>query len=947
MTDDAVPNKPAAKHAHSLPINLVVSEFRSNINNGLTAADAQKRMAEHGANELREVPRPTFLHMLLQQFKDFVIIILIVAAAISIVVGEAVDAIAIIAIVLINAIIGVVQESKAENALRALKKMAAPNARVVRDGLPQSIPAHDIVPGDVVILEAGNYVPADMRLIEAVNLKIDEASLTGESSPAEKAAEVVLDKGVPVGDRKNTAFMSTVVTYGRGKGLVTSTGMDTEIGLIARMIQSYEEEETPLQKRLDELGKTLSTVALFLCAMVFVIGIVRNASGSGYETSILTLFMTAVSLAIAAVPEGLPAVVTITLALGMQRMVRRHVLLRKLRAVETLGSTTVICSDKTGTLTQNKMSVTKIYAAGQMIDVTGKGYDPTGAFSSNGDSIDAAGDRSLALLLLSAALCNDAQLRQTGDGDWRMIGDPTEGALIVAAAKAGLQNDVLNDAYPRVGEVPFDSVRKCMTTIHDVQDEGSKVQAAAASATAAPLPHTRYPIPQFSSPYAAFLKGAPDIILDLCTHVQDDQGVHPLSAEDRQRILAANESMADHALRVLGMAYRPLDSIPDDLGTVESGLTFLGLTGMIDAARPEVKVAVHLCRQAGIKAVMITGDYKNTATAVAKELDFFTPGRETVTGAELDKLSDEAFSKIVNEVDVYARVSPEHKVRIVEALKSQNHIVAMTGDGVNDAPALKRASIGVAMGITGTDVAKETADMVITDDNFASIVSGVEEGRIIYGNIRKFVYYLLACNVAEILIIFFAQLIGLPLPLRPIQLLWLNLLTDGLPALALAMEKGDPDVMQRRPRPATEPIINREMWTGIGVQTVVATFAVLAAFVYGLSHFAGLPGEGTLTSAQTMAFVVLNSAELLVVYAFRSERFSLFRIGFLTNRPLIGATLLSFALLLAVIYIPFFDPIFYTTNLPLREWLVMIPLISLPFIAAELTKLAWRRREER
>jgi Ca2+-transporting ATPase len=510
----------------------------------------------------------------------------------------------------------------------------------------------------------------------------------------------------------------------------------------------------------------------------------------------------------------------------------------------------------------------------------------------------------------------------------------------------------MNDVYPRVSEIPFDSVRKYMTTIHDMQGStkqaaGSREQGAVTSVAALPNPESRYPIPVFSSAYAAFLKGAPDIILDLCTHIQEDNDVRPLNADDRQRVLAANESMADHALRVLGMAYKPLNSIPEDLTTVESGLTFLGLTGMIDAARPEVKDAVRLCRKAGIKAVMITGDYKNTATAVAKELDFFTPGRETVTGAELDQLSDEAFSKIVNEVDVYARVSPEHKVRIVEALKSQNHIVAMTGDGVNDAPALKRASIGVAMGITGTDVAKATADMVITDDNFASIVSGVEEGRIIYGNIRKFVYYLLACNVAEILIIFVSQLVGLPLPLRPIQLLWLNLLTDGLPALALAIEKGDPDVMQRRPRPSTEPIINREMWAGIGVQTVVATFAVLTAFVYGLSYFAGLPGEGTLTSAQTMAFVVLNSAELLVVYAFRSERFSLFRIGLLTNRPLIGATLLSFVLLLAVVYVPFFDPIFYTADLSLREWLIMIPLIILPFIAAELTKLVWRRREAR
>jgi P-type Ca2+ transporter type 2C len=921
--------------AHSRPIPALVADFRTHVGHGLTASEARSRLASHGANELREVPRPTLLHMLLDQFKDFVVIILIVAALISVAVGEGVDAIAITAIVVINAIIGVAQESKAENALRALKKMAAPNARVVRDGTPQSIAAFEIVPGDLVILEAGNYVPADMRLIEAFNLKIDEASLTGESTPSEKVAEVVLDADVAVGDRKNTAFMSTLVTYGRGKGLVTSTGMDTEIGLIARMIQSYEEEETPLQKRLDELGKTLSTVALSLCALVFVIGVIRNATGSAYQTSILTLFMTAVSLAIAAVPEGLPAVVTITLALGMQRMVRRHVLLRKLRAVETLGSTTVICSDKTGTLTQNKMSVTQVYAAGQTMNVTGKGYDPVGAFSGSANN-------ALPLLLLTATMCNDAQLVKTDDDQWRMIGDPTEGALVVAAAKAGLTHDVLNAAYPRLNEIPFDSDRKCMTTIHEVQ--GS---VPLSSGVSVPIPSALYPVPVVPSPFVAFVKGAPDVILELCTTMQDSDGVRALSAEDRRCLAAANEAMADQALRVLGMAYRPLAAIPDDLSNVESGLTFLGLTGMIDAARPEVKAAVHLCRQAGMKAVMITGDYKNTATAIAKELDFFTPGRETMTGAELDLLTDEDFDKVVNEIDVYARVSAQHKVRIVEALKSQNHIVAMTGDGVNDAPALKRASIGVAMGITGTDVSKETADMVLTDDNFASIVSAVEEGRIIYSNIRKFVYYLLACNVAEILIIFIAQLIGLPLPLRPIQLLWLNLLTDGLPALALALEKGDPDVMQRRPRPAGEPVINRQMWIGIAVQSVVGTVAVLAAFVYGLNHFAGLPGEGTLIAAQTMAFIVLNAAELVVVYAFRSERFSLFRIGLLSNLPLVGATLLSFVLLLAVIYIPFFDPIFYTTNLPLREWLVLIPLIVLPFAAAEMTKLVWRRQEAR
>jgi Ca2+-transporting ATPase len=929
--------------AHSRPVRDLVAEFKTNVTSGLSPDEASARLSERGANELREAPRPTFWHMLLEQFKDFVVLILIVAAGISIVVGEAVDAIAITAIVIINAVIGVVQESKAENALRALKKMAAPNARVVRDGVPQTIAAREIVPGDLVILEAGNYVPADMRLVEAVNLRIDEASLTGESTPSGKEAEIVLARDAPVGDRKNLAFMSTLVSYGRGKGLVISTGMDTEIGLIAKMIQSYDEEETPLQKRLAELGKTLSAIALSVCALVFLIGIARYATNPDYHTSVLELFMTAVSLAIAAVPEGLPAVVTITLALGMQRMVRRHVLLRKLRAVETLGSTTVICSDKTGTLTQNQMTVTQIYAAGQLIHVTGKGYDPVGAFRMDATDVDPVSNQPLSLLLLSAVLCNDAQLIHSEEGAWRMIGDPTEGALVVMAAKAGLSCDRLEKAYPRVNEIPFDSDRKRMTTINEAPaGSGFRFSGSAAQEL---TPDTRHPIPT-TPRYAAFVKGAPDIVLELCTSIHDANGVRPMTADDRQRALDANEDMATGALRVLGMAYRPLDQI-GELDHIEEDLVFLGLAGMIDAARPEVKVAVRLCRQAGMKAVMITGDYKSTATAIAKELDFFTPGRETVTGAELDTLSDEAFAKIVNEVDVYARVSPQHKVRIVDALRSQNHIVAMTGDGVNDAPALKRADIGVAMGITGTDVSKETADMVLTDDNFASIVAAVEEGRIIYSNIRKFVFFLLACNVAEILIIFVAQLLGLPLPLRPIQLLWLNLLTDGLPALALALEKGDPDVMQHPPRPASEPVINRRMWIGIGIQAIVGAVAVLAAFIYGLKQFAGLPGDGTLIAAQTMAFIVLNCAELIVVFSFRSERFLVWSIGLFTNRAVVGATLLSFALLLVVVYIPVLQPIFYTTNLALNEWLVMIPLMFLPFVAAEITKLYWRQHEQK
>ncbi len=982
----------------------VVSDLlQTDLHAGLTTAQAQERLHDYGFNELQEMPRPSLWQMFLAQFRDFVVIILIVAAAIALLLGETVDALAIAAIVVINAVIGVVQEAKAENALRALQKMSAPNARALRDGIPQVVPARELVPGDVVLLEAGNYVPADMRLVEAVNLRIDEASLTGESVPADKRAEVVLSTDAPLGDRKNMAYMGTMVTYGRGKGIVTTTAMHTEIGLIAKMLQAFGEEETPLQRKLGQLGAILGMMALAVCVLVFAIGVLRDTSFSifgdqtgtlfsdalayvgAFRFDLLNLFMTAVSLAIAAVPEGLPAVVTITLALGMQRMVRRHVLLRKLKAVETLGSTTVICSDKTGTLTQNEMMVTSIYVNGRTYQVTGTGYEPVGTFQNDGSAIDPLADETMTILLETAALCNDAQLLVQGDNTWRMVGDPTEGALVVAAAKAKLTRDVLAILYPRQAEIPFDGDRKRMTTIHKVWDVENRLRIAdyglqtlaywpgttggALTIADDGLPATDYglqktlselpkaedgplsadraipvsSIVRFSSPYVVFVKGAAGTVLGLCASVQENGRVRAITEADRNRILSAHDSMAGQALRVLGMAYRPLEAVPEDLDQAESDLIFVGLAGMIDAARPEVKDAVAICRQAGIRAVMITGDARLTAIAIGKELDFLGDKDEVLTGQELDNLSDQQLVEKAKNTTVYARVSPHHKVRIVEALKEQGEIVAMTGDGVNDAPALKRADIGVAMGITGTDVSKETSDMVLTDDNFASIVAAVEEGRIIYNNIRKFVYYLLSCNIAEILIIFLAQLMGLPLPLRPIQLLWLNLLTDGLPALSLALEKGDPDVMQRKPRDPGEPVINRSMWIGMAVQAVTVTTAVLSAFIYGLHHFAGLQGDGQIIAAQTMAFVVLNCAELIVVYAFRSEHFSVFKIGFFSNPATVGATLLSFVLLLAVVYVPFLDPIFYTVELPLREWLVMVPLMVLPFLAAEATKLVqWR-----
>ncbi len=916
---------------HDQAVEHVVRTLHTSPVQGLSTEEAKARLEKYGPNELVERPPTPLWKMFLDQFNNFLVIILLVSSVVSFFLGEYVEAGAIMAIVVLNTVLGVLQESKAEEALAALKKMAAPHAQVIRDGSFATIPARELVPGDLVILEAGNYVPADLRLVEGVNLRVDEAALTGESVAVEKRADVVLDREIPLGDRRNTAYMGTLVTYGRGRGVVVSTGMSTEFGLIAEMIQTYEEEPTPLQIKLDQLGKWLGGACLAICTIVFVIGLL-------YGVGFLHMFLTAISLAIAAVPEGLPAVVTICLALGMQEMIRRHALLRRLPAVETLGSATAICSDKTGTLTQNKMMVVRIYAAGQSLSVTGAGYEPDGEFHRQGQPLDPRQEPELRRLLSAGLLCNDAYLETSGMAadkprTWRLVGDPTEGALVVAAAKAGLWKHEVEAQYPRVAEVPFDSERKRMSTIHRVNG-----QMVAGN--------------QEAAPYVVYVKGAPDIVLDLCDYIDENGQVSPLTAEKRAEILKANENMADEALRVLGVAYRPLPQVAENSSTtermgeltrqVERELTFMGLIGMIDPARPEVKPAIAMARGAGIRTAMVTGDYRNTAVAIARELDLLTPGGKVLTGAELDGLSDEQFARMVEEVQIYARVSPQHKVRIVEALKARGHIVAMTGDGVNDAPALKRANIGVAMGITGTDVSKETADMVLTDDNYASIVSAVEEGRIIYSNIRKFVYYLLSCNLGEIMVIFLAMLGNWGIPLTPIQLLWLNLLTDGAPALALGLEKGDPDIMERQPRPPQEPIVNREMVWGILIQTLAITAATLAAFLIGKQWF----GE-QIEGAQTMAFATLSTSELLRAYTSRSERYSVFQIGVFSNKYMQIAVIASIVLLLAVIYVPFLDPIFNTTFLGWKEWAVMLPLIFIPSAAAELTKWGLRHSAER
>lgn len=916
---------------HSRTVQETTEALGTDPATGLTTAEAETRLAQYGSNELTEQPRPGFWQLLLGQFQNFVILILIVAAVVSLLLGEVVEASAIMTIVVLNAVLGVVQESKAEEALAALKKMAAPDAHVLRDGHRLTIPARELVPGDVVFLEAGNYIPADLRLVESVNLKIDEASLTGESVPVEKMANVRLSQDVPLGDRVNCASMGTTVTYGRGAGVVTATGMQTQIGLIAEMIQSYEPEPTPLQRRLDQLGKWLGWGSLAICGLVFIVALIRDTDISIIATQglasylaqtqqqIMDLFIVAVSLAIAAVPEGLPAVVTICLAMGMRKMVQRNALIRRLPAVETLGSATVICSDKTGTLTQNEMMAVRLYVANLRLDVSGEGYQPTGKFTNYGDPADPRDNPEMVALLTGSLLCSDAQLEslesEENGRQYRMVGDPTEGSLVVAAAKSGLWRGEVERRLPRVAEVPFDSERKRMTTIHHADGDGEE--------------------------YIVYVKGAPDVMLSLCDSILEEGVDVPLTPGRRQHIDNINRDLGREGLRVLAVACRRLDELPAEVSaeTVETDLTLIGLVAMTDPARPEVGPAVEKARLAGIRTVMITGDYLDTARAIAQEIGLLRPNGQSLTGAELGDMSDEQLAECIKDVDVFARVSPQHKVRIVEALKAQDQVVAMTGDGVNDAPALKRADIGVAMGITGTDVSKETADMVLTDDNYASIVSAVEQGRIIYSNIRKFVYYLISCNMAEIMIIFLATLAGQAPPLTAIQLLWLNLLTDGAPALALGMERGDPDIMEQPPRPVREPIINRFMLAGTTVQTIAITTVVLAAYYIG---WAWDPSSPAL--AQTMAFVTLSASELVRAYTARSERVSLFRLGVFSNKYMQYAVLLSAVLLFSVIYVPVLQPIFNTVPLGMQEWAVVLPLLFVPAIAAEITKSTARLR---
>lgn len=864
---------------------------------GLSERDANQKLEKYGPNTLTEKKKISAFKILFDQFKDFMVLILIACTLISAFMGELTEAITIIAIVMLNCILGFVQEYRTERTMEALRELAAPVARVIRDGKLVEIPAEIIVPGDLIVLEAGDRVPADAILVEANGLLVDESLLTGESVPVEKSLNPEYSKSDNIGDRLNHLFMGTIVTSGRAKALVNATGMATEMGKIADMIQNIEDEETPLQKRLEHLGKFIVYGCLVICAIVSLTGIIRGEK-------IFTMLLSGISLAVAAVPEGLPAIVTIALALGVQRMLKRNSFVKKLPAVETLGCASVICSDKTGTLTENKMTVRKIYTGGKLIDINGGSLSSEGEFSISGKVIDPLNLESLKLSIQISSLCNNAVMTKATKSSnavdkmksilskqdkWELSGEATEAALLVAGAKAGLTQEQLNSTYNRIGEIPFDSDRKCMSVICESKKGETFV----------------------------FTKGAPDIIIEKCTKLYSSTGVRELSKEDKRLILKKNDELAKDALRVLGVAYKKLSSKKYDNRHVEEELIFVGLIGMIDPPRKEAVNAVRKCRFAGIKPVMITGDHKITAGAIARELDIITEGEKVVTGAELEAMDDAKLQSIVNDVSVYARVSPKHKLRIVKALKKQGHIVAMTGDGVNDAPAIKEADIGVAMGITGTDVTKEAASMVLLDDNFATIVAAIEEGRIIYDNIRKFIRYMLSCNIGEVLTMFLGMLIGLPLPLLPIQILWVNLVTDGLPAIALSLDPAEKDIMMRPPRGAKENIFSNGLLNLILFRGALVGLSTLAVFI-SILYF-----TGNVTTARTGAFVTLVLTQLIHVFECKSERKNIFEINLFNNIPLVLAVICSLIMIIGVVYIPVFQGVFKTVSLSYYDWVLI------------------------
>ena len=914
---------------HAMDEKTVLKELNTNLK-GLTNEEAKRRLKEYGYNELKETKRRTALQMFLEEFKDVFIILLLVATFLAAIIGyyESVnepgksfletytDSITIGIIVLLCAVAGFIQEYRAEKALDALKKLTAPKARVLRNGKEEMIPANEVVPGDILLLEAGDRLPADARLLEVVDLQTNEAVLTGESNPVSKELGVIKAE-MPLADRENMVFTATHITYGRGKAVVVATGMNTEFGRIAEMVQTTEEEETPLQKKLDKFAKKIAKIVIILSAIIFFLEIF--AEGLKIK-AVIDSFMTSIALAISVVPEGLPAIVTVGLALGAREFAKRNAIIRKLSSAESLGSTTVICSDKTGTLTRGEMTVHKIYINDEIVEVTGVGYEPKGEFAQNGKSIDSKKFNGLPLLLRIGSLCNNARLQK--DKFWHIMGDPTEGALIVSAAKAELKSEELEKKYPRKHEVPFTSERKRMTTIHSTPEKE----------------------------LFAYVKGAPEVILERSTHILKNGRIEKLTSDKKKKILESNEKLASEALRVLAMAYKglPKNLVKFDDEDLEKDLIFVGLQGMIDPARVEAIDANKKCQQSGIITVMITGDHKLTAIAVAKEIGIMKKDSIALTGEELDKLSDEKFVKIVEKVVVYARASPEHKLRIIKAWKKKGHIVAMTGDGVNDAPAVKSADVGIAMGITGTDVTREASDIVLADDNFATIVNAVEQGRVVYDNIRKYARFLLACNFDEALVIgTFAILGGLfgdklfPLPLIPAMLLWINLVTDGAPAVSLATDPPDEDVMKRKPRKPTEGILHG-MVAFIIVSFILQSTGTILVFSLeyyvfpgtwmsdAKYHWVSLPVNDphreesrliALDEARTVSFVQAAMFELFVVWNCRSEKHSLWKMGkkIFKNKFFIIAEIISIFATLGICYISVTQKMFHIVPLTLPD----------------------------
>lgn len=862
---------------------------------GLSSEEAENRLKKYGKNELKEEEKISVVKLLLSQFKNLLIIILIVASLVSAFLGELIDAFVILFTVFVAGVLGFIQEYRAEESIKLLKSLTSPEALVVRNGKEVKVPSSVLVPGDILLLQAGDRIPADARLLEALSLRIDESSLTGESVPVEKSTKVSPPE-TPEPDRKNIAYTGTAVVYGRGKAVITATGMKTAFGRLAGLLEEIERERTPLQAKLDQFGRWIGAATFVVVAFVAVLGILH-----GFPP--FDMFLWGVALAVAAIPEALPAVVTVGLALGVRRMVRRHALIRRLPSVETLGSTNIICTDKTGTLTQNKMTVEKVYVNGSVLNVTGRGYEPVGDFLC-GD--DLACDTHLHRLLVTGSLCNDAGLIQE-KGTWNITGDPTEGALVVAAAKAGIWKTALDEKHRRVGEVPFSSERKMMTTLN-ISEEG----------------------------LTAYSKGAPEVILTSCTKIFLRGQEEELTPELKQEILETVHEMANQSLRVMGFASRKLteDVQPEE---AEKDMVFAGLMGMRDPPREEVKVAIATCTSAGIRTVMITGDHRTTASAIARELGILREGDLVLTGAELDSMDNRKFEEIVERVSVYARVYPEQKLKVVEALKKKGYVVAMTGDGVNDAPALKAADMGIAMGITGTDVSKEASSMILTDDNFASIVSAVEEGRNILKNIKNFIAYGLTCHIGLVLIVLVGVLTWEILPVIAVQILWINLITDGLPPMALSVEAPDGGLMKQKPRKAKEGLVSKRMIvSGLGLGFLIALQSL------GVLHWAlntGVP----LLKIQTLIFTLVVISLMFNAFNWRSDRYSVFSLGVFTNKPLVYAVLSTVLLQLAAVYIPIMQTAFRTVPLSLSDWGMIVPLASTTLIAMEFTKYLERK----